>query len=343
MTVLLCFGDRILSYPGIAEVFAHRSGDLRRSDKVSRRNMEVAVVLEHSRIYDLRCADAVEFVEVVSRLESLRYLDRAVSAEVEEDHGVTVVDRSDGLAVLGDNERIEILIDRARFLAVGLYSLFGGSKHSSLAEHMGLPSELNHMPICFVTIHCDLHASAARRDLYVEIIRAERIEISFKGNDIIECGGLSDITTVEKYMNADTAHALLLGFVDHSLEMINVGMHVAVGEKSEKMKRAAVFRRGNNLLPRIGGEHFSRFDRLRDKLCALREHLTRAERVMSDLGISHIVIGRKSDRGAVSLELYSRVLGHQHIERRRICLRNGVALSLRSKPDTVHDYRKNRT
>ena len=64
---------------------------------------------------------------------------------------------------------------------------------------------------------------------------------------------------------------------------------------------------------------------------------------MSDLGISHIVIGRKSDRGAVSLELYSRVLGHQHIERRRICLRNGVALSLRSKPDTVHDYRKNRT
>ena len=82
---------------------------------------------------------------------------------------------------------------------------------------------------CFVTIHCDLHAPASRRDLYVEIIRAERIEISFKGNDIIECGGLSDITTVEKYMNADTAHALLLGFVDHSLEMINVGMYVAVG------------------------------------------------------------------------------------------------------------------
>ena len=65
VTELLGFGDGVLGDPGVGEVFAECVRDLRGIDEVVFRYVEVAVVLKHSGIYDLRISDAVEFVELL--------------------------------------------------------------------------------------------------------------------------------------------------------------------------------------------------------------------------------------------------------------------------------------
>ena len=41
------------------------------------------------------------------------------------------------------------------------HGLCGGGKTASVAEHVGLPSALNHLPVGVVAIHGDVHATAA--------------------------------------------------------------------------------------------------------------------------------------------------------------------------------------
>ena len=65
--------------------------------------MRVAVVFEHTGVDYLRVADTVKFVKIFL-IESLRYLNGAVSAEVIEYYAVAVLYSSDRLAVLGYDE-----------------------------------------------------------------------------------------------------------------------------------------------------------------------------------------------------------------------------------------------
>ena len=101
--------------PAGGEILAHGVGDGRRRDQEALGNLQVAVVLQHAGVGHVGTRTAVEVVEVVI-LERARDLDGAVAAEVEEDHAVAVADRSDRLAVVGDHERRQILVDGAGML-----------------------------------------------------------------------------------------------------------------------------------------------------------------------------------------------------------------------------------
>ena len=69
MSVFLRFGDSKLRNACSGKVFAHCICDMRRRNKVSRRNMQVAVIFKHAGINNFRHTHAVEFVEIGTALE----------------------------------------------------------------------------------------------------------------------------------------------------------------------------------------------------------------------------------------------------------------------------------
>ena len=81
-----------------------------------------------------------------------------------------------------------------------------------------------------------------------------------------------------------------------------------------EMECAAIFNVFRNSLPSFALEHFAAFNRLAYELCALREYLSRAESVMANLGVAHIVVGGQANGGAVSLDDLPGVIGLQLVQ-----------------------------
>ena len=104
-----------------------------------------------------------------------------------------------------------------------------------------------------------------------------------------------------------------MGFPQHSNEVMDVGMDVAVGQQTQEMQRLA----GNGVGDQVFqvSEHTAcRFDGLTDQLRALRVDLAAAQRVVADLGVAHIIIGGQTDGGAVASGKYG-AGGKQMIQR----------------------------
>ena len=315
MTKFLRLGDRVLGQSRARQIFAHRIGDLRRIHKIPARNVQVSVIFQHTGVDHLRHLHAVKLVKVRAALKRAGDLDRTVAAEIEEDHAVAFVDGADRLAVLRDDKRREILVDCVGFLTIGDNGVVGIVKLSALADDVRLPAELDHLPVCLVAVHGDLHSAAAGRDLRVaRAVRVQLREEGFKRVDVLKRGGFSHVASVEQDVDADSRHALLLCLGEHCLQVIDVAVYVAVGEQTEEVELAAVLRVGDQRFPCFGREHLAAFDRRGDELGALCEHLTAAQRVVADLGVAHIVIRRQTDRGAVRTERDHRVMRHQSVE-----------------------------
>ena len=209
---------------------------------------------------------------------------------------------------------------------------------------MSFPSLFDHFPVCFVSIHRDLHSAAAGSDHNIEIVIAKSFDKIFKRIYIIESGSLSDIASVEKYMDSNAANAVVFGAFNHCAKVIYMGMHVSVGEKSEEMecsvRRLYIF---NKLFPALAFKHFAAFDRFRNELCALCEDLTGAERIVSNLGISHIVVAHKTDRRSVRLQKRRGIFFHKHIERRCVCIFYSISGTVGSYSHAIHYDRNDRT
>ena len=76
MAEFLRFGNGQLRNAGSGQIFAHGVGDFGRVDKVFFRDMQVAVIFQHTGIDHLRHAHAVEFVKsAFGRVKSLGDLD----------------------------------------------------------------------------------------------------------------------------------------------------------------------------------------------------------------------------------------------------------------------------
>src|SRR5258707_15875288 len=68
--------------------------------------------------------------------------------------------------------------------------------------------------------------------------------------------------------------------------------------------------------PRRSVEQRSRLDRAPDEQGALRVDLARAERVVTDLAVAHVVVARQADRLNVGAQLAARARHPQPIARR---------------------------
>ena len=116
-------------------------------------------------------------------------------------------------------------------------------------------------------------------------------------------------------MDTNGADTFLLGLYQHSLEVVDMRVNVTIGEETEEVQSGVVgLDVADQLLPGGGSKHLAGLDGIGDQLSALCEDLTCAECVMTDLGVTHVIVGGQTDSGTVCLEGNHGVLGHQHVQ-----------------------------
>ena len=79
---------------------------------------------------------------------------------------------------------------------------------------MSLPAKLNHRPVSLVTIHSNLHTSAAA--CYLTVKSAVRIKL------LEEALKLFDISAVEQNVHSCLLDALVLGFCQHLEQVLDI-------------------------------------------------------------------------------------------------------------------------
>ena len=257
MSVLLRFADGELADAAVAEVFADGVVDFRRVDEVVVRDVEVAVVFHHAGVEDLRVRNAFELVEL-GIIERFADFDRAVAAEVEVNDDVAVLDCPDGrLAVVGDDERRKILVDGLGLCAERFDRFLSGLEEASFSRDVSFPALADHVPVCAVAVHGDVHASAAGSDAVVKPLGVETFEVFFKGENVVERGGLGNVASVEKDVEADGFDAFLFRFFDHAFEVVDMAVDIAVGEEADEVHGSAFLGFFHGFFPGFAFKHFS--------------------------------------------------------------------------------------
>ena len=340
---LLRLGDGELPDAAGAQVLRHRPVDRRGIDQVLAGDMEVTVVLHHAGVLYLGMPLAVELGEVLS-LEGLGDLEGAVAAEVEEDDGVAVVDGSHRLAVLRDDEGRQVLVDGAGLLTQRRDGVVGVVELAALSEDVGLPALADHVPVGVVAVHRDDHPATAGGDACVEAVIAQLAEEVGEGVEVVECAHLAHITAIQQCVDANLPDAFLLGLEDHGLEVVDVGVDIAVGQQTDEVERtSALLDVSHEVLPGLSLEDLSALDRLADQGGTLVEDASAAHGVVADLTVAHVGVGRQSDSQSVGLELRPGVGRIERVEMLRHGGGNRVAILILAETDTVHDDEDHRS
>lgn len=121
-------------------------------------------------------------------------------------------------------------------------------------------------------------------------------------------------------------------------------VNVAVREQPEEVQgRVVVLDIGDQLFPCLGRKHLARFDGVGNQLSALCEYLSRAEGIVSDLAVAHVIVGGESYRRAVRLQGNHRIFSHQHIEVRRVGGLHRVGNRVGRESHAVHHDDHNRS
>ena len=345
MTVLLCFGDSENRNAHSGKIFTHGIGDFGRRYEILVGDVEVAIVLEHTCVNNVGNANAIEVIKfTLFCIECARDLDGTVTAEVVEDYAVAIVDGANGLAILGNNESGEVLVNDLELIAVGLNCLCCTAELATFAKNVGLPTFFNHLPVCFITVHGNGHTTAAGCDASVKTVTVEACKEFFKGKNVIKSRGLTNVTAVKENVYANGVNALNLCLLQHCFEVIDVRVHVTVGEETEEVQSGAVsLNVGNKLLPGSRCKHLAGLDGVGNQLCALCKYLTCTESVVTNLTVTHIIVRGQTNSGAVSLERYHGVVLHQGVKVGGVCACNGVGNGIGSKTNTIHNDGENRT
>ena len=207
---------------------------------------------------------------------------------------------------------------------------------------MRAPAGLDHRPVGLVAVHGDLHSAAAGGDAVVAAVRAQLGQYVLELLHIVQRGGSGNIAAVEQDVAVDALCTLGVRVAQHGDQVADVGMHVAVGQQAEEVQRLAVLLGVfKQVFPRIRGKERAVQDGFVDEFRALRIDLAAAERVMADLRVAHIVVGRQADGRAVCLEPVVRAGSQQTVEIRRLGYRDCVAAAAVALADAVHDNQNN--
>ena len=112
----------------------------------------------------------------------------------------------------------------------------------------------------------------------------------------------------------------------------------AMEEKAEEMKSRLVFNySADKSAPAIRLEDLAALDRLRNELCTLCKNLTGAERIVSYLGVTHIVIRRQTYRSTVRLDSKGGIITHNSVKRGSIGACNRISAVIGSNTYAIHN------
>ena len=302
VTILLCLGDRQLSDTLVCQKLTKCISDDRRRNEELLRDMKVAVVLEHTCIVYARNTYTVKLIEIRAAFKSNCQFLCTVATEVKEDNAVAVFDRSDRSTILSDNESRKILVDNIRDLGTEcLDCFFCSSELSAFTQYMCLPACFNHTPVCTVTVHSDDHTSAAAGDSVIVGIIGKLSKLCLELIDILQCGCLTNITAVQQDVDAYFCDALFFCFIEHSQQVVDMGVYVTIGKKTDEVHRAALLCISYERFPYLALIHGLACQRLGYEFCTLAVDLTCTNSIVAYFGVTHISIRRKSDSGTVCL------------------------------------------
>ncbi len=346
VAVLLGLAAGELGHAVVGEVLAEGALDVRRVDQEVLGELQVAVVLHHARVEDVRSLPAVEGVEVVL-VEGAADLDGAVAAEVEEDDGGAVADRSDRLAVLGDHEGRQELIGGLRVLFVEAPNRLAQTAEGAigLAVHVGVPAALDHRPVRLVAVHGGGHPPAAGGDPVVTAVRAQLLQQRLEGLHVAQGAPLTDVAAIEERVDPRPLDALLGRPAEHGVQVVLVAVDVPVREQPDEVQGlAALLHPGDGVLPDLALEDLAALDGQLHQLGALVEDAAGAEGVVADLAVAHVVVAGQADGGAVGGQGggHRALQGRQGIQVRGPGDPDGVALVAAADADAVHDDHQDR-
>ena len=204
---------------------------------------------------------------------------------------------------------------------------------------MDVPASLYHRPVCLVTVHGNRHTAAARRNASVECIVIKLPEHRLQLINILQSGSLRYITAIQQRVHANLCDPLFLGLLDHSDQMRDVGVNIAVGKKTDKVQLAAILLQIiYSALPGIRLINLAGLNALINELGSLRIDLTAAKCVVAYLRIAHVVIAGKADCRTACLDRGVRPLGHELINLRLVSMHNRISLVLLCPANAVHYY-----
>jgi hypothetical protein len=212
----------------------------------------------------------------------------------------------------------------------------------ALGEDVGPPAALDDAPVGLVAIHRHVHAAAARRDAGVDAGGAQLAQRLLDAIDVERRRGRRHVATVEERVHVELPGAALGRLAQHRLEVVDVGVDVAVGEEAQEVDGRAALGAVDDGLPGGAGEQLAAGDGAVDQQRALGDDPAGAERVVADLAVAHVVVGGQADGGAVGAQLGARAGDPEPIEGRRLGEGDGVGLVALAAADTVEDREDHR-
>ena len=133
-------------------------------------DMQVLVILGHASKINIWALTAVKMRKIIIG-KSHRHLESAIGTKIEIDQSIAILNFANRLTILGNYERRQILILKARlFGAIGLDRLGCGSKLTPFTVDGSIPALLYHAPITLVAIGSNHHASTTRSNAIIHII-----------------------------------------------------------------------------------------------------------------------------------------------------------------------------
>ena len=131
--------------------------------------MGVAVILQHAGIFYIMEISPVKLVKV-GIVHGAADFQGAVAPEVEQDEAVPGLHGSDGLSILRYDELMEILVDAAKLIPPGFYGVRRTGELPADTVHMAVKAAPDHVPVCLIAVHGDIHAAAAGGNFAVESV-----------------------------------------------------------------------------------------------------------------------------------------------------------------------------
>ena len=138
-------------------------------------------------------------------------------------------------------------------------------------------------------------------------------------------------------MHAHGPDVFFVAAPDQREQVVDVAVHAAVREQPDEVHRLAALADAlGEALPLGAREELPRAERGADALCALVEHPAGAERVVADLAVAHVVVGRQADGGPVGTQRADEVARGEAVEVGLAREPDRVAVVVPAAADAVH-------
>jgi len=359
VTELVGLGKSVASDARGSDELGGHTLDVRRRHEEGARNVPLGIVLHETGVVDLGALNAIEGLELVALIEGLADLHGTITTEVPVDHTIAVDHLANGLAVLADDDegRIELVELLGIDLAGALDGLAGALEvarilvvdvlRSNNTADVSIPTALDDAPVALVSVHGDVHTATTRGDESVNAALTDSLELLLEHVDVLEARVRSDITTVEKDVHTDLLDAGGDSTVDHLEDLLDVGVHITVGKKTEHVDCLVVAcSRADDLVPVLGAEESTALKALLNELGALAVDLTAAKSVVTDLTVTHIRVRGKTHSRTVSLDQAVKIVGLGLLKELVVVghgnLRNWVSGSGLGNTKTIDNNQNNR-